>query len=99
MIADLAEKLEDFGYFCPFSKHPHSIGESCNMVEYDNEGNGLLPDYCTLRGYENNWGEYDEDCDGARDGKSCWLHYYGTVCSTPTKYTPKRRKRPLRVRW
>lgn len=95
VIDCLIEKLEDVGCYCPFSNMPNTLGSACEMAEVDNNGKMLLPDYCSLRGYTSREGEHDEDCDGAHDGKSCWLHYYQVASCTPRKYTPKRRQRHM----
>lgn len=93
LIKELIEELESKGFFCPYSKYPNEIGESDNMVDYNDEGKPSLPYFCSLRGHTDYWGEYDEDCDGAYDKKSCWLHYYETVLRRPKKFTPIRREK------
>ncbi len=89
----LIEQLEESGRYCPFSNTPDTIGEACYMAEEYSDGNLRLPAYCSISGYTDRDGEYDEDCDGSHDGKSCWLHYYEVASCPPRKYTPKRRQR------
>lgn len=91
-LESISELLDDFGFICPYAGHPHELGETDNMLEYDAEGNGKLPDFCSLVGTTDYFGEYDEDCTGAKDGKSCWLHYYGVIPVAPRKFRRSARK-------
>lgn len=77
VLEAISELLDDIGFICPYASHPHELGEIADMLEYDEKGNGKLPDFCTMSGSKDYFGEYDEDCTGAKDGRSCWLHYYG----------------------
>lgn len=85
-IEAMADRLEDIGFVCPYSSHPHELGETDDMLEFDKDGNGKLPYFCSLAGSTDYFGEYDEDCTGAKDGKSCWLHYFDVITKEPRKF-------------
>lgn len=85
-IDAMSERLDDIGFVCPYATSPNELGETEYMMEFDEDGNGALPDFCSLSGSTDYFGEYDEDCTGAKDGKSCWLHYYGVIQRAPSKF-------------
>ena len=95
-LESISELLDDIGFICPYARHPNELGETDNMLEYDEEGKGKLPDFCSMVSTKDYFGEYDCDCTGAKDGKSCWLHYYGVIKVAPRKFRriTRRNKRP-----
>lgn len=82
----ITERLDGAGFICPYARGFSELGETADMLEYDAEGNGKLPDFCSMVSTKDYFGECDEDCTGAKDGKSCWLHYYGVIQRAPRKF-------------
>ena len=85
VIEELADHMSDNGFLCPFAQCTYSIGGE-DMYTLGPDGKKQLPYYCTLRGEYDRDGEYDESCEGAKDGKSCWLHHYGLTNAVPGKF-------------
>lgn len=96
-IEAMAERLDDIGFVCPYAKRPDELGETEDMMEFDEDDNGILPGFCSLAGSTDYFGEYDEDCTGAKDGKSCWLHYFDVIPKEHRKFRriTRRHKRRL----
>lgn len=82
----MADRMSDIGFICPYARCSNALGEWDDILETDADGNEKLPHFCSLRDMEDYFGEHDSDCTGAKDGKSCWLHYYGVIPRAPRKF-------------